>query len=84
MYSIYGFMVGDGTRMRYFVATEVDVVNVPARHLDLAANMLWFKDIPKAYDPTKPFSFLENKIQSSSLSKLRLLLPMLMVVTERI
>ena len=44
--------------MRYFIATEVGVVNLLARHFDWTSNTLWFEDIPNARDPTKAFFLL--------------------------
>ncbi|KNZ81507.1 hypothetical protein J132_00473 [Termitomyces sp. J132] len=44
--------------MRYFVATEIGVVNLLARHFDWTSNTLWFEEIPNACDPTKSFFLL--------------------------
>ncbi|KAG6915013.1 hypothetical protein DXG01_013918 [Tephrocybe rancida] len=47
--------------MRYFVATEIGVANLLARHFDWASNTLWFEDIPNACDPSKAFFLLGGK-----------------------
>ncbi|KAG6866453.1 hypothetical protein C0991_003971 [Blastosporella zonata] len=44
--------------MRYFVATEIGVANLLARHFDWASNTLWFEEIPNARDPTKALFLL--------------------------
>ena len=47
--------------MKYFVGTELGVVNFLNRHFDWIANALWFEEIPNARDPTKTMFFLGGK-----------------------
>jgi hypothetical protein len=47
--------------MRYFVGTELGVVNLIQRHFDWSANALWFEEIPNARDPDKTLFMLGGK-----------------------
>jgi hypothetical protein len=47
--------------MRYFVGTELGVVNLLQRHFCWTSNSLWFEEIPNARDPHKSFFLLGGK-----------------------
>ncbi|CCM03181.1 uncharacterized protein FIBRA_05303 [Fibroporia radiculosa] len=47
--------------IKYFVGTELGVVNFLQRHFDWYANSLWYEEIPNARDPSKTMFFLGGK-----------------------
>lgn len=47
--------------MRYFVGTEIGVVNLLQRHFCWTSNSLWFEEIPSARDPHRTKFLLGGK-----------------------
>lgn len=47
--------------IRYFVGTELGVVNLLQRHFCWTSNSLWFEEIPNATDPQKTLFLLGGK-----------------------
>lgn len=47
--------------MRYFVGTELGVVNLLQRNFDWSSNSLWYEEIPNARDPSKTMFLLGEK-----------------------
>lgn len=47
--------------MKYFVGSELGVVNFLQRHFDWNANALWYEEIPNARDSSKAMFFLGGK-----------------------
>ncbi|KAE9410640.1 hypothetical protein BT96DRAFT_953179 [Gymnopus androsaceus JB14] len=47
--------------VRYFVGTELGVVNLLQRNFDWSSNSLWYEEIPNARDPSKTMFLLGEK-----------------------
>ncbi|PPQ94006.1 hypothetical protein CVT25_009854 [Psilocybe cyanescens] len=54
-------MTGMELLMRYFVGTEIGVVNLLQRHFCWTSNSLWFEEIPNATDSHKTMFLLGGK-----------------------
>jgi hypothetical protein len=44
--------------IKFFVASELGVVNLLQRHFDWSGNALWFQDIPHGRDPARTMFFV--------------------------
>ncbi|KAJ4478210.1 hypothetical protein J3R30DRAFT_3333115 [Lentinula aciculospora] len=60
--------------VRYFVGTELGVVNLLQRNFDWSSNSLWYEEIPNARDPSKTLFLLGEKDSIIAPSRVKLYL----------
>ncbi|KIK68061.1 hypothetical protein GYMLUDRAFT_36884 [Collybiopsis luxurians FD-317 M1] len=60
--------------VRYFVGTELGVVNLLQRNFDWSSNSLWYEEIPNARDPAKALFLLGDKDSIISAERVKLYL----------
>lgn len=60
--------------VRYFVSTELGVVNLLQKNFDWSSNSLWFEEIPNARDPSKTFFLLGDKDSIVATNRVKLYL----------
>ncbi|KAF5390685.1 hypothetical protein D9757_002725 [Collybiopsis confluens] len=60
--------------VRYFVGTELGVVNLLQRNFDWSSNSLWYEEIPNARDPSKTLFLLGDKDSIVSTERVKLYL----------
>ncbi|KAF8826820.1 hypothetical protein HHX47_DHR5000848 [Lentinula edodes] len=60
--------------VRYFVGTELGVVNLLQKNFDWSSNSLWYEEIPNARDPSKTLFLLGDKDTIIAPSRVKLYL----------
>jgi pimeloyl-ACP methyl ester carboxylesterase len=60
--------------VRYFVGTEMGVVNLLQKRFDWSSNSLWYEEIPNARDPSKTLFLLGDKDSIISPERVKLYL----------
>ncbi|KAJ3882897.1 hypothetical protein F5051DRAFT_343702 [Lentinula edodes] len=60
--------------VRYFVGTELGVVNLLQKNFDWSSNSLWYEEIPNARDPSKTLFLLGDKDSIIAPSRVKLYL----------
>ncbi|KAF9076719.1 hypothetical protein BDP27DRAFT_1312478 [Rhodocollybia butyracea] len=60
--------------VRYFVSTELGVVNLLQKNFDWSSNSLWFEEIPNARDPSKALFLFGDKDSIVATNRVKLYL----------